>query len=66
MVNNDNVNYIIPMKRYAKHFKEKLSSKSFHLSPMQDHQKFFKEDCPKWPKIRNRDSHVHIKNQNKV
>jgi hypothetical protein len=49
-VNNDNVKYIIPMKRYAKPFKEKLSSKSFHLAPMQNHQKFFKEDYPKWPK----------------
>jgi hypothetical protein len=36
-VNNDNVKYIIPMKRYAKPFKEKLSSESFHLAPMQNH-----------------------------
>jgi hypothetical protein len=44
-VNIDNVKYIIPMKRYAKPFKEKLSSETFHLAPMKNHQKFFKEDC---------------------
>jgi hypothetical protein len=65
-VNNDNVKYVIPMKRYAKPFKEKLSSESFHLEPMQNHQKKFKEDYPKWPKVRNRDSHVYSRNQNKV
>jgi hypothetical protein len=46
-VSNDNIKYTIPMKRYAKPFKEKLSSKYFHLAPMENHQKFFKEDCPK-------------------
>jgi hypothetical protein len=56
-VNNDNVKYAIPMKRYTEPFKEKLSSESFHLAPMQDHQFFFKEDYPKWPKVRNKDSH---------
>jgi hypothetical protein len=53
-VSDDNMKYIIPMKRYAKPFKEKLSSKSFHLAPMQLHQNCFKEDYPKWPKVRNR------------
>jgi hypothetical protein len=38
-VSNDNVKYIIPMNRYAKPFKEKLSSETFHLAPMQNHQK---------------------------
>ena len=65
-VDNDNVKYIIPMKRYAKPFKEKLSSKTFHLAPMQNHQKCFKEDYPKWPKVRNRDSHENNKKQDKV
>ena len=36
-VNMDKVKYIIPMKRYAKLFKEKLSSKTFHLAPMKNH-----------------------------
>jgi hypothetical protein len=62
----DNVKYIIPMKRYAKPFKEKLSSKSFHLAPMQLHQKSFKEDYPKWPKVRNRDSHENSRKQDEV
>ena len=65
-VNNDNVKYIIPMKRYVKPFKEKLSSESFHLAPMQFHQNFFKEDCPKWPKVRNWDSHGRFRSQHKV
>jgi hypothetical protein len=52
-VSNDNVKYTIPMKTYAKPFKEKISSETFHLAPMENHQKFFKEDCPKWPKVRN-------------
>jgi hypothetical protein len=43
-VSDDNVKYIIPMKRYAKPFKEKLSSKYFNLAPMQLHQNCFKED----------------------
>jgi hypothetical protein len=46
-VSNDNMKYIIPIKRYANPFKEKLSSKSFHLAPMQLHQNCFKEDHPK-------------------
>ena len=65
-VNIDNVNYIIPMMRYSKPFKEKLSLETFHLAPMKNHQNFFKEDCPKWPKVRSWDSHVYIRNQDKV
>jgi hypothetical protein len=52
-VNIDNVKYIIPMKRYAKPFKEKISSETLHLAPMKNHQNFFNEDCPKWPKVRS-------------
>jgi hypothetical protein len=65
-VNIDKVKYTIPMKRYAKPFKEKLSSQTLHLAPMENHQKFFKEDCPKWPKVRNWDSHGKIRSQHKV
>ena len=65
-VNNDNVKYTIPMKRYAKPFKEKLSSKSFHLAPMQNHHNCFKEDYPKWPKVRNMDSHENNTKQYKM
>ena len=54
------------MKSYAKPFKEKLSSESFHLAPMQDHQFFFKEDYPKWPKVRNMDSHENNRKQDNV
>ena len=53
------------MKRYAKPFKEKLNSKNFHLAPMKNHQNVF-EDCPKWPKVRSKDSHESSRNQNKV
>jgi hypothetical protein len=52
-VNIDKVKYTIPMKRYAKPFKEKSSTELLHLAPMGNHQKFFKEDCLKWPKVRN-------------
>jgi hypothetical protein len=52
-VNIDKVKYIIPMKRYAKPFKEKLSSETLHLAPIKNHQNFFKEDGPKWPEVRN-------------
>jgi hypothetical protein len=65
-VNTDKVKYVIPNKRYAKPFKEKMSSKFLHLVPMNDHQNFFKEDYPKWPKVRNWDSHERINNQHKV
>jgi hypothetical protein len=65
-VNSDNVKYIIPMNRYAKPFKEKPSSEFFRLAPMQNHQNFFKEDCPKWPKVRSRDSQVYNKKHDKM
>jgi hypothetical protein len=62
----DKAKYIILMKMYANPFKEKLSSETFHLAPMESHQKFFKEDCPKWPKVRNWDPHGKIRSQDKV
>jgi hypothetical protein len=65
-VSYDNIRYTIPMKRYAKPFKEKLSSETCHLAPMKSHQKFFKGDNPKWSKVRNWDSHGKIRNQDKV
>jgi hypothetical protein len=65
-VNIDNVKYTIPDKRYAKPSKEKLSSQTLHLAPMENHQNFFKENCPKWPKVRSRDSHERISSQHKV
>jgi hypothetical protein len=65
-LNIDKVKYTIPNKRYAKPFKEKLSSQTLHLAPMENHHKFFKEDCPKWPKVRNWDSHGKIRSQHKV
>jgi hypothetical protein len=65
-VNSENVKYVIPKKRYAKAFNEKLSSQTLHLAPMENHQIFFKEDCPKWPKVRNWDSHRKITSQHKV
>jgi hypothetical protein len=65
-VNIDKVKYIIPGKRYARPFKERLSSQILHLAPMVNHQKFFKGNCPKWPKVRNRDSHERVNNQHKV
>jgi hypothetical protein len=65
-VNIDKVKYIIPSKRYAKPFKEKLSSQTLHLAPMENHQKFFKGNYPKWPKVRNWDSHERINSQHKV
>jgi hypothetical protein len=65
-VNIDKVKYIIPSKRYAKPFKEKLSSQILHLAPMENHQNFFKGNCPKWPKVRNWDSHEKIRSQHKV
>jgi hypothetical protein len=65
-VNIDKVKYTIPNKRYAKPFKEKLSSQTFHLAPMENHQSFFKGNCPKWPKVRNWDSHERIRSQHKV
>ena len=52
-VNIDKVKYTIPDKRYANPFKEKLSSQTLHLAPMENHQIFFKGNCPKWPKDRN-------------
>ena len=65
-VNNDKVKYTIPSKRYAKPFKERLSSQTLHLAPMENRHKFFKGNCPKWPKVRNRDSHEKIRSQLKV
>jgi hypothetical protein len=65
-VSNDNVKYTILMKRYSKHFKEKPSSKSFHLAPMQLHQNGFKEDYLKWSITRNRGSHENIRKHDKV
>jgi hypothetical protein len=65
-VSYDNIRYTIPMRRYAKPFKEKLSSETCHLAPMESHQKFFKGDNPKWSKVRNCDSHGKIRNQDKV
>jgi hypothetical protein len=65
-VNIDKVKYTIPNKRYAKPFKEKLSSQTLHLAPMENHQNFFKGNCPKWPKVRSRDSHERISSQHKV
>ena len=49
--NIDKVKYTIPIKRYAKPFKKKLSSQTLHLAPMENHQNFFKGNCPKWPVI---------------
>jgi hypothetical protein len=54
------------MNRYAKPFKQKLRSQSFHLALMQNHHNVFKEDYPKRPKVRNKDSHENIKKQDKV
>jgi hypothetical protein len=65
-VDIDKVRYIIPSERYAKPFKEILSSQTLHLAPMENHQFFFKENCPKWPKVRNHDSHEKIKSHHKV
>jgi hypothetical protein len=65
-VSIDKVKYVIPNKRYAKPFKEKLGSQTLHLAPKENHRKFFYEDCPKWPKVRNWDSHVKIISQQKV
>jgi hypothetical protein len=65
-VNIDKVKYIIPSKRYAKPFKERLSSQTLHLAPMENHQIFFKRNNPKWPKVRNWDSHERINSQHKV
>jgi hypothetical protein len=65
-VNIDKVKYVIPSKRYANPFKEKVSSEILHLAPMKNHQNFFKEDCPKWPKVINWDSHEKIRSQHKV
>jgi hypothetical protein len=53
------------MKRYANPFKEKMSSKYFHLAPRHLHQNYF-EDYPKWPRTRNMGSHENIKKQDKV
>jgi hypothetical protein len=64
-VSIDKVKYIIPIKRYVKPFKEKLSSETFHLAPMESHQKVF-YDCPKWPKVRNWDSHGKIRSRDKL
>jgi hypothetical protein len=52
-VNIDKVKYTIPNKIYAKPSKEKLSSHTLHLAPRENHQFFFKRNCPKWPKVRN-------------
>jgi hypothetical protein len=52
-VNSEKVKYIIPKKRYAKPFKENLSSQTLHLASMENHQKCFKGNCPKWPKVKN-------------
>jgi hypothetical protein len=52
-INVDKVKYTIPSKRYARHFKEKISSQILHFAPMENHQKFFKGNHPKWPKDRN-------------
>ena len=45
-VSYDNIRYTIPMKRYAKPFKEKLSSETCHLAPMESHQKFLRVIIP--------------------
>jgi hypothetical protein len=65
-VSIDKVKYTIPNKRYAKPFKEKLSSQTLHLAPMENHHNFFKGNCPKWPKVRSRDSHERTSSQHKV
>jgi len=46
-VSGNNMEYIIPMEKYTRPFKEKLNSKSFKLAPMQLHHNCFKEDYPK-------------------
>jgi hypothetical protein len=45
-VDIDKVRYVIPNKRYAKPFKEKLSSQTLHLAPMENHQKFLRRSVP--------------------
>jgi len=65
-VNSEKVKYIIPKKKCAKPFKENLSSQTSHLVPMKNHQNCFKGNCPKWPKVRNWDSHGKILSQHKV
>jgi hypothetical protein len=47
-------------------FKEKLSSQTLHLAPMENHHNVFKEDCSKWPRFENLDSHGKIRSQHKV
>jgi hypothetical protein len=65
-VSNDNIRYTMIMKRYAKPFKEKLSSETCHLASVESHHEFFRGDNPKWPKVRNWDLHGRIRNQDKV
>jgi hypothetical protein len=65
-VNIDKVKYTIPSKRYAKPFKERLSSQTLHLAPIINHQKYFKGIFPKWPKDGNWNSHERLNNQHKV
>jgi hypothetical protein len=36
------------------------------LAPMKNHQNVLKEDCSKWPKVKNWDSHEKNKNQDKM
>jgi hypothetical protein len=65
-VNIDKVKYTIPSKRYAKPFKERLSSQILHLVPMENHQNFFKGNYPKWPKDKDWNSNERVNSQHKV
>jgi hypothetical protein len=65
-VNIDKVKYIIPSKRYAKPFKEKLSSQIFTWHLWKTIRNFLRGTVPKWPKVRNWDSHERINSQHKV
>jgi hypothetical protein len=66
---NNNKQHIIPIKEYAKPFKEELKTtnfKSFRLAPTQLHQKGFKEDSIEWLRTRKRVSSQNIRKQGKV
>jgi hypothetical protein len=68
-ISDNNNQHIIPIKEYAKPFKEELkstNSRYFHLAPTQLHQKELNEDSIKWLRTKKRGSHQNIRKHGKV
>jgi hypothetical protein len=65
----DSIQHVIPIKEYAKPFKEKLKKinfKSFPLAQRKLHQKGFRESLIRWLRTRKKGFHQNIRKQGKV